>query len=308
MTNQLTMRSAGWIFFVSYVMGILFTAWISSKGNPHHDNLMLFLAYVAIGQIVLNVMPAVIWCRYRNISLRTAFKLHKVSLRNVILSMLIFALSQMILLFFHQLTEVVSQWLGVSYGTSYYPIADSLFSLGILLISIGIIPPICEELLFRGVLLSGYAKRGLWFAAIVSSFLFALFHDNPYRLIELFGAALVSAIIVIRSGSIIPGIIVHLITNSTYVISSYIQGGDMLEGMTTPEGPTLLILLMTGFASLITLMICRWLYTRFDHPETGVRVNKAGASAGFRSLAWMIPILLSIVVFVIKFWIEKFAL
>ncbi|KQY83363.1 hypothetical protein ASD24_13905 [Paenibacillus sp. Root52] len=307
MMNQLTMRSAGWIFFVSYVMGILFTAWISSKGSPHHDNLMLFLAYVAVGQIVLNVIPAVIWCRYRKISLRTAFRLHKVSLRNIILSLLIFALSQIILLFFHQITEVVSQWLGVSYATSHYPIADSLFSLGILLLSIGIIPPICEELLFRGVLLSGYGKRGLWFAAMVSSFLFALFHDNPYRLIELFGAALVSAIIVIRSGSIIPGIIVHMITNSTYVISSYIQGGDMLEGITTSEGPSLSILLLTGFASFITFMICRWLYTRFDHPETGVRAKRAGATAGIRSLAWIIPILLSIVVFVIKFWIGQSA-
>ncbi|MDQ0170177.1 membrane protease YdiL (CAAX protease family) [Paenibacillus tundrae] len=305
MMNQLTMRSAGWIFLLSYVMGILFTAWISSQGSPHHDNLMLFLAYVAVGQIVLNVLPAVIWCRTRKISFRTAFKLHKVSLRNIILSLLIFALSQVILLFFHQITEVVVQWFGVSYATSYYPIADSLFSLGILLLSIGIIPPICEELLFRGVLLSGYATRGLWFAAIISSFLFALFHDNPYRFIELFGAALVSTIIVIRSGSIIPGIIVHLITNSTYVISSYIQGGDMLEGISAAGSPDLVILLLTGFASLITFMICRWLYARFDHPETEVRAKRVGASAGIRSLAWIIPILLSIVVFVIKFWIGQ---
>lgn len=299
MTNRLTMKNAGWIFFVSYVTGITLSAWMSSNGNPHYENLFLFLGYVAFGQMVLNVLPAVIWCRYRQISLRTLFRLHKVSTKNILLSLVIFALSQIILLFFHQITEVVSAVLGAPYETSHYPVADSLFSLCILLLGIGIIPPICEELLFRGVLITGYAKHGIWFSAVMSSFLFALFHDNPYRLIELFGAALVSSLLVIKSGSIIPGMIVHLITNSTYVVSSYLQKGDMLEGISTPEGPGARIILITGFASIVAFMICRWLFTRLD--GCGEIVNKKTANSSlFRYVGWVLPIMLSITVFIIK--------
>ncbi|WIV17332.1 type II CAAX endopeptidase family protein [Paenibacillus polygoni] len=299
MTNRLTMKNAGWIFFVSYVTGIILSGWMRSNGSPHHDNLFLFLGYVAVGQIILNVLPAVIWCRYRHISLRTVFRLHKVSLKNILLSLVIYALSQIILLFFHQITEVVSVLLGASYKTSQYPVAESLFSLCILLLSIGIIPPICEELLFRGVLITGYARHGIWFSAVMSSFLFALFHDNPYRLIELFGAALVSSLLVIKSGSIIPGMIVHLITNSAYVVSSYLQSGDMLENISTPGGPGAAIIWITGAASIVAFMICWRLFTRFD-PSEGMIEQKKNGSSPLRYFGWSLPIVLSIAVFIIK--------
>lgn len=294
------MKSAGWIFFVSYVTGILLSAWMSGQGNRHHEELYLFMGYVAAGQIVLNVLPAVIWCRYRKISLIAVFRLHKVSFKNVILSLLIYALSQIILLFFHQITEVVSAWLGAPYQTSHYPVADSLLSLFILLLSIGIIPPICEELLFRGVLITGYTARGMWFAAGVSSFLFAVFHDNPYRLIELFGAAFVSTLLVIKSGSIIPGIIVHLLTNSIYVFSSYLQGGDMLEGISRPEGPGAGVILLTLGASIICFFICKWLFSMFDPLEVNEnRRKKPDSWAGY--MGWIIPIIASCAVFILKF-------
>ncbi|WP_458123232.1 CPBP family glutamic-type intramembrane protease [Paenibacillus sp. Z3-2] len=300
MINKLTMKSAGWIFFVSYVTGIMLSGWMSLNGNEHHENLMLFLGYVSVGQIVLNVLPAIIWCRYQKLNFRKVFRLHKVSLKNIVLSLVIFALSQIILLFFHQVTQVFSLFLGGSYETSHYPVANSLFSFGILLLSIGIIPPICEELLFRGALITGYEKRGLLLAAVISSFLFALFHDNPYRLVELFGSALVSSLLVIKSGSIYPGIIVHIITNSSFVINSYIIGGDMLEGITQPEGPEKSVMLMTGCASLIVFFICKWLFTLFDLPKRDVEDKKINASL-VSSFGWLIPILLSVLVFIFKY-------
>lgn len=294
------MKSAGWIFFVSYVTGIMLSGWMSLNGNKHQENLMLFLGYVSVGQIILNVLPAIIWCRYQKLSIRTVFRLHKVSMKNILLSLVIFALSQVILLFFHQVTEVFSLFIGVSYETSHYPVANSLFSFCILLLSIGIIPPICEELLFRGALITGYEKQGLLLAAVISSFLFALFHDNPYRLVELFGSALVSSLLVIKTGSIFPGIIVHLITNSSFVINSYIIGGDMLEGITKPEGPEQGVMLMTGCASLIVFVICKWLFTLFDLPKRDVEDKKSNASL-LGSFGWLIPILLSILVFIFKY-------
>uniref|UniRef100_UPI001ED94AF4 CPBP family glutamic-type intramembrane protease n=1 Tax=Paenibacillus sp. OSY-SE TaxID=1196323 RepID=UPI001ED94AF4 len=92
------------------------------------------------------------------------FKFRKVTWRTMLLSILIYALSQIFMLFIHQATEIVSAALGRTYQVSIYPIATDIMSLALLIVAIGVIPPICEELLFRGVLLTGYEQKGKWFA------------------------------------------------------------------------------------------------------------------------------------------------
>lgn len=297
MERRLNETHVGWIFLVSYLSGVLLTAWMTISGSKYQDDMGIFLLYVAAGQIGLNVLPAFLWCRYKRIQLKTAFNLHKVSLRVLVLSLLIYAVSQVILLFIHQLTELVSIAIDAPYETSHYPIADSVGRLLMLIVSIGIIPPICEELLFRGALLSGYANGRAWFAAGVTAALFALFHDNPYRLVELFAAAWVAAIIVLRAGSIYPGLLVHLLTNITYVSVSYVQGGDMLEGLSAPQGPDLKVVVLTGIASIFAFFLCRWLL---------MKVGSVKAAGGERPAlhvraVWIIPIALSAVIFIVKY-------
>jgi membrane protease YdiL (CAAX protease family) len=292
--------AAGWIFVVSYLAGVLLTAFMSASGSPHQDSLAIFLLYVVVGQVAFNVLPAVVWFRYKKIPIKKAFRLNKVSPRVLILSLLIYAISQIVLLFFHQLTEMVSIALGAPYATSHYPVADSIGALLILIISIGIIPPICEELLFRGALLTGYARGGVWFGAGMTAALFALFHDNPYRIAELFASAWVAAVIVLRAQSIYPGMLVHLLTNITFVCVSYFQGGDMLEGLTSPQGPELQTVVLTGIASVAAFLVCRWLWLKIE--PAGQPVAGGGHALRIRNRpVWLIPIMLSVAVFLVKF-------
>ncbi|MFB9330879.1 hypothetical protein ACFFSY_33475 [Paenibacillus aurantiacus] len=61
MRLRLKETDAGWIFLISYFTGILLTAYMTMNGGHHHDNPGLFLHYVAVGQIALNALPAVLW-------------------------------------------------------------------------------------------------------------------------------------------------------------------------------------------------------------------------------------------------------
>ena len=300
MLGKFNETAAGWIFFISYLAGVLLTAFMSASGSPHQDSLAIFLLYVVIGQVALNALPAVVWFRYKGISIKKAFRLNKVSPRVLILSLLIYAISQIVLLFFHQLTELVSIALGAPYATSHYPVADSIGALLILIISIGIIPPICEELLFRGALLTGYGRGGVWFGAGMTAALFALFHDNPYRIAELFASAWVAAVIVLRAQSIYPGMLVHLLTNIMYVCVSYFQGGDMLEGLTAPQGPELKTVVLTGIASVAAFFVCRWLWLKIEPAGQPLAGGVHGLRTRIRPV-WLIPIMLSVVVFFVKF-------
>ncbi|CAM4467188.1 CPBP family intramembrane glutamic endopeptidase [Paenibacillus tarimensis] len=189
MRKTLNAAEAGWIFLFSYVSGIILSGYLFTDTDRLHTELGYFLMYVVIGQVGLNLLPALVWCKLRGYNLSLNFKWRRVSLKVLMLSLAVYALSQVPILFLHQLTEIVSLLLGRTYEISVYPMAEHLGALFVLVLCIGIIPPICEELLFRGALLTGYGQRGQWFAAAVSSLLFALFHDNPYRLAELFASA-----------------------------------------------------------------------------------------------------------------------
>lgn len=50
----------------------------------------------------------------------------------------------------------------------------------------GVVTPFCEEAVFRGCIGNSFKKYGVWFALIMSSLLFALYHSNVFQLISTF--------------------------------------------------------------------------------------------------------------------------
>ena len=86
---------------------------------------------------------------------------------------------------------------------------------------------VCEEFLFRGLLLQLLRRRSGWLVAIVSSaLLFAVFHLNPVVLapVGLVGAYL--AVLVWRSGSLYPAILAHALNNGLALFASQIFADD----------------------------------------------------------------------------------
>ena len=53
------------------------------------------------------------------------------------------------------------------------------FSLG--LISLAVLPAICEEVVFRGIVMTGYKKVSPFVAIMVSSLFFGFMHQNLYQ-------------------------------------------------------------------------------------------------------------------------------
>jgi len=73
--------------------------------------------------------------------------------------------------------------------------------------------PLTEEFLFRGVLLKSMSKYGVPFAVFASSVLFGLIHGNIYQTPFAALVGVVLAYVAVRSGSIWPGVIIHMIVN-----------------------------------------------------------------------------------------------
>jgi membrane protease YdiL (CAAX protease family) len=83
-----------------------------------------------------------------------------------------------------------------------------------------IVTPIGEEFLFRGVLFNLLTRYGVWFAAIVSSVLFALSHGinlaTPVAVI----VGLAAAWLMRKTRSVWPGVVVHAVNNASSSIIS----------------------------------------------------------------------------------------
>ena len=87
--------------------------------------------------------------------------------------------------------------------------------------AIGLLAPICEEIVFRGavlrVLLRWTSRH--WLAIAVSALLFALVHANPAQMPHAFLVGLLLGWLYYRTDSILPGIVIHWVNNSAaYVV------------------------------------------------------------------------------------------
>ncbi|HPU96349.1 MAG TPA: ABC transporter permease subunit/CPBP intramembrane protease [Candidatus Hydrogenedentes bacterium] len=84
-----------------------------------------------------------------------------------------------------------------------------------LFLVVALSPALCEEVLFRGVLLRGFAGRfPAWAAVLLVSFLFGLFHLSIFRFLPTALLGIPLAYIALRSGSVFPAMLAHALVNA----------------------------------------------------------------------------------------------
>ncbi|MBN1948660.1 MAG: CPBP family intramembrane metalloprotease [Candidatus Cloacimonetes bacterium] len=97
-----------------------------------------------------------------------------------------------------------------------------LFTLGL----VAVLPGICEEVMFRGYLINGFTRRGLWSAIIVSGILFGIFHLDPFRFLPTAVLGVYLGYLTLRSNSLLPAVFAHFLNNGlAIVITNY--GNDL---------------------------------------------------------------------------------
>jgi sodium transport system permease protein len=78
-----------------------------------------------------------------------------------------------------------------------------------------LLPAVCEELVFRGFILTGLRQSGsLWRAIALSAVFFGLAHLTAQQSIGAVVLGLVLGVIAVRTGSLWPGVLFHLIHNA----------------------------------------------------------------------------------------------
>jgi len=86
-------------------------------------------------------------------------------------------------------------------------------SLWVVWLVVGVTPAVCEEAFFRGLILAGLRRLGVWPAVIVCGLLFGLAHSSIYRLLPTFFMGVLLTWLVWRTGSIWTSILAHALNN-----------------------------------------------------------------------------------------------
>lgn len=86
-----------------------------------------------------------------------------------------------------------------------------------------VLAPIGEELIYRGIVLRCSAKVSQRFAIFFSAFIFGIMHGNPYQFVLGFLIGIPLAIITIKTGSIVPAIICHMVNNAVASIPQIVE-------------------------------------------------------------------------------------
>lgn len=133
-------------------------------------------------------------------------------------------------------------------------------------VAFAVAPAFCEELAFRGFILSGLQKsRHRWIPIIISAVLFGMIHLIPKQIFNASLLGLVLGLLAVRSRSLWPGIMFHLIYNGMQVLMSRMQPEWLESGVarifftvdTTSGVPdarfNMLTLLISGLASAVLI-------------------------------------------------------
>lgn len=106
------------------------------------------------------------------------------------------------------------------------------------LLIMGLLPPILEEFLFRGIMVGGTKGSPVW-SVFCCALAFSIYHMSPSKTIYQFIMGALFAIVAIKTESILPTIIIHSLNNIAILVIQYFFPEFAIEG-------TLKIILTVG--------------------------------------------------------------
>lgn len=91
----------------------------------------------------------------------------------------------------------------------------------VMFFTVAIVPALCEETMFRGVIYQGYRRSNILIAILLSSFLFGIMHMNLNQFSYAFVLGILFCLFNEATGSFLPSVIMHLFINGRSIVMLY---------------------------------------------------------------------------------------
>ena len=171
------------------------------------------------------------------------------------------------------------------YDTFSVPQEGGTIALIQVILTYGVLPAFCEELVFRGIICTEYESRGILYASAISAVLFALLHFDLSALPVYLFAGFFLSVMLYMTRSVVAAMVVHLGYN---LFGIFAQSG--LSGYCQSTGQIgLLIVLLVAFLLLSAALFCgeaTRILKRRAKPSLFERASDATATPGFNRIPW----------------------
>ena len=286
--------SAVCVFFVSPILG----ANLGLYGTLLNEILLLVLA-VALTAVVRG-------------DFKQVFPIHKPKLSAVFGTILlwigsflaIMIITMIIAYFFPEEVIGVSQGLGMEF-------ASLTFIISFVIVSIS--PAICEEAVFRGVVMHSFDNgKNKWIAIVVTGLIFGAFHGNIWRFVPTALLGIMLGYIVYETDNIIYGALFHAINNAMPLLSIFVMksmySNEMFQSqmstMTDSGIPLISIGMYVMYGAAIPLLLTIGNYLI----HKGTKQAKNSLFAKEERMKLVVLLLISVAFLVVGFFIIIFSL
>lgn len=201
------------VFMMSALMPYIVLIFMNITGMRITNSLQEIL----VSQFVY-ALPAIVYLFVCGTSPAKALRIKKIKISNVFL----------LILFAYLISPVISLINAISLIFSKNEIASTIngitenFPLIFAVLTVGLLPAILEESVYRGVLYNEYRKSNPKIAIFLSALLFGLLHQNLNQFSYAFALGLVFALVIEATDSIVSTMILHFFINSTSVVLNYL--------------------------------------------------------------------------------------
>jgi membrane protease YdiL (CAAX protease family) len=139
------------------------------------------------------------------------------------------------------------------------------FARGIILAAL--VAPVVEEIIFRGILLRGFAAHyGRARGVLYSSLLFGLAHANPWQFVPALVLGFFLGALYLRTRTVVPTIVAHALYNGSLMVLSQFARTRAIVDTDYSAGMTQAVLITLTVTGVLIFCLGFWLLLRSSRP------------------------------------------
>lgn len=175
-----------------------------------------------------------------------------------------------------------------------YAAPADFFGRFLYILAIAVVPPLCEEVAVRGVVMQPLREYGDSFAVVTSAFVFAVLHGNLVQAPFAFICGIALGYVACITGSLRCGIIIHFLNNLLSVVIEFI-----VAGIADTEAVNRIYLILMAVLYIISISLSALFFMK----KGGRKLNRVYTviSPGRKFAAFVknIPMIISLIIMLV---------
>ena len=259
--SRLTVTGANIVFFTVAVLWILFQIVQLFLQSAYGEDFLSDRVYgvLIVNELIIVLSPVLVYLAAKRLNIREALRFNGLRPVPVLLIAAVSVPAYGVFAMLDTIAVFILQYIG-DIPAQRLPVPKNAGELAVGILILSVLPAICEEMLHRGLLLRAYESRGSIKAVVIVSVFFGFFHFDIRNLIGPIFLGLLIGYYVIRTNSIIAGMLAHFFNNAIAEILQFMGRDVPAPNKMTVSAGELISSVTMGTICLVIVFLLMWLF------------------------------------------------